>query len=397
MSVFIYGATGHTGSLISRALGERGIPLVLSGRDPTRLAQVAETLAAELGPGAPEIAVKAVLLHEREALEHACAQARVIVSCAGPFAQMGEPVLEAAIRTGVPYIDIASEQAFLRTVYETYESAARKRPSLVVNGLAAGGALGDWGAAVAAQALHCAMGHPPPEAEGPGHGQRIADEVSICYALNHFGASTATQLAAADALVAPGYIWSGDRWDEIAPLSERRLINFGSQVGQRATLSFPAAEVITVPRHVRTRRVQTYFSLLDTGPFGDWFTRLAPAVVWAMPSTMRAAIVDQLRQRISEAPTHPSATDRNFATFAIACEARRGFERARVLMTGRDPYGLTASLVAWAVEELLERTTLPHGMRTPAEVFSAHKALAAAAELGQFTYESSSSPDSAGV
>ncbi|HWN70141.1 MAG TPA: saccharopine dehydrogenase NADP-binding domain-containing protein [Haliangium sp.] len=375
MSILVYGATGFTGTLVARALRARGMDLVLSGRDAGRLDALAENLA---GHGAGGLEVRPAALHDDAALARAMSGVEMAVACAGPFTRLGEPVVAAAVQAGVPVLDVAGEQEYLRAIYERFESPARKRGVLVLSGMGLEIALGDLGAHVAARAAaHTAIGAAP----GPEDAPRV-DEVCVAYALNRFPPTTGTRMAAIDALSQPGWVWIGDRWDPVPPLHERRVVNFGPGMGERATLSFPSGEVMTVPRHVHARRVQTFLSLLDTGPFGDVVTRVARLVSPFVPALVRTAVGAQLRAQIGTgAPDErPSETDRKFATFAVACEARLRFEDARLVVSGHDPYGVTAEIAAWAVETLrarMQRSLLPMGVRTPSEIFAPEETLEA--------------------
>jgi short subunit dehydrogenase-like uncharacterized protein len=42
VSVVLYGATGYTGRLVAHELARRGLDRVLSGRDPAKLARLAD-------------------------------------------------------------------------------------------------------------------------------------------------------------------------------------------------------------------------------------------------------------------------------------------------------------------------------------------------------------------
>lgn len=375
MSILVYGATGFTGALIAGALRAQGLDLVLSGRDAGRLEALAETLA---GDGAGRLEVRPAAVHDGGALARAMSGVELAVACAGPFARLGEPVVAAAVQAGVPLLDVAGEQEYLRAVYERFESPARKRGVLVLSGMGLEIAIGDLGAHVAARAAAAtAIGAAPAPDETP----RV-DEVCVAYALNRFPPTAGTRMAALDALSRPGWVWIGDRWDPVPPLYERRVVNFGPGMGERATLSFPSGEVMTVPRHVHAGRVQTFLSLLDTGPLGDLVTRVARLVSPAVPALLRSALGAQMRAHIGKGTPdeQPSATDRKFASFAVACEARLRFEDARLVVTGNDPYGATAAIAAWAVEALrarMQRGALPAGVRTPSEVFAPEETLKA--------------------
>lgn len=378
MSILIYGATGFTGTLVARGLRARSVPLVLSGRDASRL----ERLAAGLGEsGGGAIEVRPAPVHDSAALDRALHGVELVVGCAGPFARVGEPLVAAAVRAGVPYLDIAGEQSFLRAVYERYESPARKRGVLVLSGMALEIAPGDLGAQLVAREAMRARGLAE-RADGDADDLPAVDEVTVAYALNRFRPTAGTSMAATDSLAGASWVWSGDRWDPLPPLAERRMVNFGPATGERATLSFPSGEVITVPRHVRAGRVQTYISLLDTGPLGDLMTRVATLVSPAVPALFRTALGAQARALIGAEVRAPSDVDRKFATFAVACEARAGFEHARMVLGGADPYGFSAAVACWGAEELLARQragSLPAGVRAPAEVFEPGAALDAMA------------------
>jgi short subunit dehydrogenase-like uncharacterized protein len=378
MPILVYGATGFTGTLVAAALRARGLDLVLSGRDAGRLDALAETLA---GQGSGGLEVRPAAVHDDAALARAMSGVEMAVACAGPFARLGEPVVAAAVQAGVPLLDVAGEQEYLRAVYERFESPARKRGVLVLSGMGLEIAIGDLGAHVVARAAaHTAIGAAP----GPEDTPRV-DDVCVAYALDRFPPTAGTRMAAIDALSQPAWVWIGDRWDPVPPLHERRVVNFGPGMGERATLSFPSGEVMTVPRHVHARRVQTFLSPLDAGPLGDAVTRVARLVSPFVPALVRTALGAQLRARIGTAgkgapDERPSEIDRKFATFAVACEARLRFEDARLVVSGHDPYGVTAEIAAWAVETLRARMQsgpLPMGVRTPSEVFAPAEALEA--------------------
>lgn len=358
MRVAVYGATGFTGSMVSRALAAGGAALILSGRDRRRL----EEAAAALGPGC-EVEVRPAAVHDAGALAAALRGADVVVGCAGPFTQIGEPVVREAIAAGAIYLDTAGEQHFLREMYERYESAARRGGACVVNGFGFEIALGDLAAALAGAAL-------------PG---RPLDEIAVYYLLNRFRPTRGTQLSALESLRGPGSVWVGDRWDQAAPASERRTVG-DPELGERACVSFPSGEVITVPRHLEVRRVQTYVGISGDSALEKIMERAAGLLGPAVRLMARTPLLAQLRAAVETLPAAPSDDDRDDSTFAIIAEARRGFERQRVTVRGRDIYGVTAEAIAWAAAELAGREPRPSGVLAPAEAFDPEAALAALAD-----------------
>src|ERR1700704_5065333 len=99
-AVVVYGATGHTGRFVVAELLEHGFATVVSGRDAAQL----EVLAEEWG----QVAVRPATVDDPGSLDRALAGAAAVVNCAGPFAVTGGPVVEAALRARIPYVDVAA-------------------------------------------------------------------------------------------------------------------------------------------------------------------------------------------------------------------------------------------------------------------------------------------------
>lgn len=353
-TVLVYGATGTTGGLIARALLDRGLQVIASGRDRGRLAR----RAAELGG----VDIRPAPVHDRAALAAAVRGVDLVVACAGPFSMMGEPVLAAAIDAGADYLDTTGEQVFMREMYERYESAARHGGVCAVSGCAFEIALGDWAAALAAGAL------------GPG----AIDEVLVAYWLDRFNATAGTRASAVESLAAGGLVWDRDRWQEAPPAAERRTFAFPG-TGDRAAVSFPSGEVVTVPRHIDARRVQTFLAL-EGSPLG----RLPGWMGAALPLLARTPLLSAARAR-AVGGRQPDAAARARARFAVAAQARRGFEDARVAVTGRDVYATTATIIANAAAELCARRGQegrPVGVLAPSEAFDPDASLGALAAVG---------------
>jgi hypothetical protein len=103
--ITVFGGYGTFGSLVARGLAARGHSLVIAGRDGAR----ARRFAAGLGTG-----------HEGRVADardaRSCAEVlrgqAVAVACAGPFSTFGDALLEASLREGCHYADIADDRAY---------------------------------------------------------------------------------------------------------------------------------------------------------------------------------------------------------------------------------------------------------------------------------------------
>ncbi|WP_216905719.1 saccharopine dehydrogenase NADP-binding domain-containing protein [Nocardia noduli] len=110
--VLVIGATGVSGTLISRNLAAAGIPLTLAARRITPLQDLAHTLAAT-----------AVTDFDLTDPDRAVLSAAAVVNAAGPFTGTTSALVRACLRSGVPYIDIANEFTAVHELLELDDDA----------------------------------------------------------------------------------------------------------------------------------------------------------------------------------------------------------------------------------------------------------------------------------
>ena len=368
--IVVYGATGTTGTLVAEELHRRGFDLVLAGRDRGRLAGLAEKL-----DGLP---IRLAPVHDADGLAAAVEGATVVVSCAGPFLVVGEPVLRAAIAAGAHYLDVTGEQAFMREAYERYDSRARKAGVTAVPGFAFEVALGDWAAARAAALVRTAA--------KAGEDEPI-DEVSVGYAIARFRPSAAAVQSAIGTLARPGVGWQADRGEPAAPGSRARTFAFPPPFGTREAVRFPSGEVVTVPRHVAARRVETYLAWGDGSPVARVAARAAGLVGPLLPLLAASPLGALVRARAGGAPP-PDAAERSASRFAIVAEASHRFHRSRVSLSGSDLYGVSVSIVAEGVSHLMGAAARPSsGVLAPSQLMDPAEALAQLVGEGHIAME----------
>jgi short subunit dehydrogenase-like uncharacterized protein len=99
-TLMIYGATGYTGRMAAEHATAAGLYPVLAGRDGPRLA----TLAGELG-----VEHRPFSLDDGAAVDAALQGVSAVLNCAGPFLRTAQPLMAAAVRSGVHYLDTAAE------------------------------------------------------------------------------------------------------------------------------------------------------------------------------------------------------------------------------------------------------------------------------------------------
>ena len=106
MTHLIYGAYGYTGDLIAREAVDRGLDVVLGGRNGTKT----RGLAFQLGVDSRVFPVGEAR-HNLDGID-------VVLNCAGPFSKTADPMVEACLATGAHYLDITGEVGVFEALAE---------------------------------------------------------------------------------------------------------------------------------------------------------------------------------------------------------------------------------------------------------------------------------------
>ena len=128
LDLLLCGATGFTGRLAARRLARTapsGLTLGIAGRDPQRLAALADELDGRADP------IQLDLL-DREAVGRAVARTRVVASTAGPFALLGDALVDACVQQRSHYVDITGETAWVRRLIDRHHARARTEGTRIV-------------------------------------------------------------------------------------------------------------------------------------------------------------------------------------------------------------------------------------------------------------------------
>ncbi|MFG2292600.1 saccharopine dehydrogenase NADP-binding domain-containing protein [Streptomyces sp. NPDC048603] len=304
LRVAVFGAYGHTGRFVVAGLRERGFEPVLSGRDAGRLKELAEDF-----PGSD---VRPASVGDPAALDRALEGVAAVVNCAGPFATTAAPLIEAALRAGIPYVDVAAEIEANADTFAHFTDRARAAGVPVLPAMAFFGGLGDLLATAA-------MGD-----------WTTADEVHVAYALSSWHPTAGTRAAGAVSRqrregrrvrFADGRL----EYRDDAPPAQKW--EFPDPMGSRAVIGeFSMADVVTVPSHLPVRDVRTY---------------------------MTVEAVKDLAAPDTPPPVAADEHGRSEQTFLVDVVVRSGGSERRAVASGRDIYAVTAPLVVEAVDRIL--------------------------------------------
>lgn len=357
--VVLTGGTGFTGGLVAAELRERGLPILLTGRDPARLARAAA------GAGDPPTAV--VDVTRPGTLSEHLTPGDVVANFAGPFTRLGEPVVRAAVEADAHYLDTTGEQRFMKAVADRWDGPARDRGVAVVNAMAFEYALGDAACALAAGTVSS-------EAAGEA-AAGIAVDVTYSWGGPSSGTSPGTRASVLEVLGSRGLAYEDGEWREEPVAARRRRARMPDGRG-RPSVSFPSGEVVTAGRAPEVVRVRGW--LVTGRALAATLSVLGP-VLPPVARVLRPVLEPIIRRA---GPEEPSLEARDASRFTIVAEARSlddgGTGGARVAVQGRDPYGITARLVARASAALLgsgPEPAVPAGVVRPSAVLGPRRLL----------------------
>ena len=322
-AVTVFGAYGHTGRFVAAELRRRGWSVILSGRDAEKL--------AGLHAAHPGLEVRAATVNDPASLDRALAGAAAVINCAGPFLDTATPVIEAALRAGIHYLDVTAEQQAVLDTFARHGDAAKRAEVVVLPSMAFYGGLADL---LVTAALD---------------GRADADTVDIAVALDGWHTTAGTRQTGRRNHYPRLNVTAG-RLAQLADPPATRDWTFPAPFGSQAVVALPLAETITVSRHLRVRELRSWMNL---APLAD------------------------LRDPDTPPPTAADAQGRSSQQFVMQAMIDDGRETRRVAVLGRDIYATTAPLAVEAVDRILAGGHKTIGVTTAGAAFDAGDFLAA--------------------
>ena len=321
-TVAVFGAYGHTGRFVVAELRDRGFVPVPSGRDAGKLQALAESF--------PGLDVRPASADDPASLDRALAGASAVVNCAGPFAATAGPVIEAALRAGIPYVDVAAEIEANADTLAHFAERARHAGVAVVPAMAFFGGLGDLLATAA-------MGD-----------WTAADEVHVAYGLSSWRPTTGTRAAGTvshERRDGRRVRFTGGRLDYHQDVLPSLKWTFPEPMGVRPVIGeFSMADVVTIPSHLAVPEVRSY---------------------------MTVEAVEDLSAPDTPAPEAADERGRSDQTFLVDVVVRSGGEERRATASGRDIYAVSAPLAVEAVGRILTGRARTTGAASAGEIFDA--------------------------
>jgi Saccharopine dehydrogenase NADP binding domain len=298
-------------------LARRDIMAVLAGRDAEKLLALRKTHSA--------FETRVASINDPASLDRTLSGASLVINCAGPFLDTAGPVIEAALRARIHYLDVTAEQSVAMAVFEKFSDAARTAGVLVMPSMAFYGALGDLLATAAMRSWS------------------TADEIQIAVALDSWKPTLGTRLTGQRN---PGrrLVFSNNRLSALDEPPPKRTWSFPPPFGNLDVIAVPLAETVIISRHLRVPEIHAYLNL---APLADLHNPTTPG------------------------PTPADERGRSAQEFLMDVKVRSRDEERRAIAAGRDIYAVTAPLVVEAAERILAGDVRVTGTRAPGEIFDA--------------------------
>jgi short subunit dehydrogenase-like uncharacterized protein len=312
--VLLFGATGYTGRLTAEALGRRAASFVVAGRDLAKLEELAERTGATDARRAE--------VGDVAALTRALEDVKAIISCVGPFRQLGDTAAEAAVRAGVHYVDSTGELGFIDHLIENYGPRAETAGIVMAPSMGFDEVPADVALSLAVEGLD-------------------RPEAVVTYALpTHASTGTLRTLVAGIATSDARWVRAG-RPEKVATGSRRRWAPMPPPLGPKLGVSVPLAEGRLAPLHLELSSLELY---MTAG------TVQAAAMRAGMPVVKLALRVPGARKILDKAldlrSSGPDGATRATDRWTILAEARDESGWRNVALQGSDPYGLTGETLA---------------------------------------------------
>lgn len=314
-AICVYGVTGFTGRLVARELAKHELPFVASARNHRKLDNLVSQLRRDYEA---QVDTRRASVDDAQSLDTMLDGVQVLINCAGPFMDIGAPVVEAAVRNGVHYYDTTGEQGFIRWVRDELDAEARQKGVALAPGSAYEYATGNFAAKLAAT-----MG---------------ARRLGICYAVRGMAMSHGTKKSIVRVLSSDGYTYVDGHLERRKPAY--RLFDVPLPSGRRITGAwFPGGESLTVPLFSKVRQVE---SCLAVDSRAGKLLKLASPLIGKI-TDKTGPLLDRVIDLTSGDP-HKAGAEPDFIVAAFDPESAQFFAG----IAGKDPYDVTARIVVEA-------------------------------------------------
>lgn len=363
--VVIYGASGYTGKLIAWHLAWAGIPFVAAGRSRSRLEQQMAKIP-ELEGAEYSIAEVA---HDRASMAKLFQGAKIVFNVTGPFMQLGEPVVQAALEAGCHYLDTTGETDWMAFCRDHYGAQFAAKGLLLAPASSYMWAAGNIAAEIAL--------------ETPG-----IDSLDILYLADSSTSVASTKSFLRMCTKPQHYL----EHNELVMWPYATAYDVRSPDQNRIFKALPwggGGEPLWYKDDSRVTNCTTLVGFKNQVMFGAILQVLSDFEQKHrhLGADEQERVTNELGGQITEIEPDREDPDRNRSV--ISCIGRGNMSGVTVVMRGNSPYLQTGELAAESARRILSGRLLATGFQSPAKAIGARHILNAWAEKGYHSWHAS--------
>lgn len=315
--IAVFGAYGHTGKFVVAELVKRGLSPVLIGRNKEKLNAISAKYS--------HLEIRTASIDNPDELDRAFKGTLAIINCAGSFLDTAVPIIEAALRMRIHYLDMAPEQQSVLDVYEKFSNEALDKGIVILPAMAFYGGLADLLAS-------SAMGN-----------WTSADTINIGIALDSWMPTLGTRLTG-QRNTGKRLTYSNKNLEVVPNPLPTRQWAFSKPFGLLEVQAFPLSEIITISKHLQVNEINTYINL---APIQDIHNSETPPPM----------AIDEL--------------GRSSQIFVMEVEVSSGDNLCKAKATGQDIYAITAPIIVEAAIRIINGQINKKGVVAAGELFNA--------------------------
>ena len=343
--ILLFGATGYTGRLTAEALARKGANFAIAGRNKAKCYALADETDG------PEVRLASV--GDVDSLVDALEDVKVLITCVGPFLELGHTAVEAALRAKVHYVDSTGEGTFVAKLLER-DAEARDAGIVMAPCMGFDEVPADVAATLATEDMERA-------------------ELVLTYAIPQH-ASKGTLKSALQIITAEGQWIRGGKPVMVAAGAERRWAPMPPPLGPKQSVAFPLAEGRLAPLHLDLESLSIFVTSGTIQRLGIDYG--LPLVGKALGTAWGQKVLDKVLQTLPEGPNE----EQRRGKWTILAEATSGQRWRNVAVSGADVYGLTGELLAAAAMRMAAEDFEGGGVKAPVDAVgldTLHKELVA--------------------
>ena len=360
----VHGATGFTGRLVVEYLLQRypagsGLRWAMGGRNADKLAAVRDELGAPADT--PLVVTDTTNPASLQALMNAT---RLVLTTVGPYQLYGNELVAACAASGVDYVDLCGEPAWMRQMIDAHEATAKASGARIVFSCGFDSIPFDLGVFMLQKEFAQRFGHAAPRVRGRVRKMKGAFSGGTAASLKATMAAAATQPGVLDLLKNPFSLTPGFEGPR-QPSGHKPMVD--EALGDGVWVApFVMAAINTRNVHRSNLLLKhaygtdfVYDEMLVTGP-GEKGEAIANAVAGDK------SLGSDKGPKPGEGPSREEREAGHYDVLFLGEDAQG--HRLSVAVTGdRDPgYGSTSKMIAEAAVCLLENRGTPGGIWTTA-------------------------------